>query len=133
MTHERPHEGPSNIVGLNKYVKDSKRRVRTGLVQEQEWYIVRVINPESETIDEFAADILMRVVRVVKLKGGEIKVYAISAANDGSEEVGEDDATPMNGEGFFVDEGHELGYLLDVFKKGSKGLGALAAEAAVAA
>lgn len=131
MYRETQYEGPSNIIGLNRYIYDSKRRVMTTLVQEREWYTARVIDPKSGNVNQYARDFLIRVMKVVGLKGGALKFYALPVEHDGPEEVAEDDAVPMNADGYMIDEGQEHGYLLDVFQKGPRGLGALAAEATV--
>src|SRR4051812_36631166 len=94
MAHEELNDGPRGIVGLNKYLSDSRHRVSTDLVHEN-WYVARLINPEAETIDYYAADILMRVVKVAKLRNGTIRIYAAPVESDGLDEISEDDAAVM--------------------------------------
>jgi hypothetical protein len=128
--HERQNEAPSNIVGFNRYVNDSSDRVSSGLVRE-DWYVARLINPSAEHLEKFAADILMRVVRVASLKSGAIRVYAVRASHDGSEEITESDAVSMGQDGYFVESGEERGYLLDAFGRKAAGRDLLAAEAPI--
>lgn len=137
MRHEVGYEGPSSVVGMNRYYSDRKQREQTSTVREQEWYIARVILPDSENINQFARDFLIRVIKIEKLKGGGIVIYATAAKNDGSNEwteneMSENDKIPMNADGCMIDEGSEQGYLLSVFKrKPDGGLGTIATEAEI--
>lgn len=130
MKHESRYEGPSNDVGLNRYVADSKRRVMTGSVQKQQWYVARLIDPDSESVGKFAKDFLMQVREIKKLTDGTIKVYAQHVGMDDSVEVSEADAVPMT-DGYFIENGHEAGYFLSIFANSPNSLGVLAAEATV--
>ena len=132
MTNERRPEGPRNIVGLNRYERDRRERLSPELVCEN-WYIARLINPQAEDIGNYAADILMRVMRVTKLKSGAIKVYATPASHDSLLEPAEADAVPMDRDGYFTEGGTERGYLLGLFSRAPKNLGNLAAAAALEA
>jgi hypothetical protein len=127
VTHERSNEAPSNIVGLNTYMNEKTQRVSPGSIDES-WYIARIVDPEGQYVDDYAADILMRVIKVIKQKAGAVKIYATPANADGIQEVDEDDAVVMDGEGFFVERGVERGYMLDAFSRNPRCSGSLAAE-----
>ena len=130
MAREQEPKGPSNSVGLNRYLAGAKRRVMPKVITE-DWYTARLVNPESESIDRYAADVLMRVTKIMKLKSGAIKIYATPVQSD-SEAVGEEDAVPMNSDGYFIEDGEERGYLLDAFGRQVNDLGSLAVEAIAA-